>query len=116
MLVAYSNPQKVRFAIFCHSPDQLKYQDAKTAWHRIFQPDSHAAPEEGPERGEGAQTVSQPEKPDKSHRRQIQAGSRNSTKTRKLDDQTVPESGDTKEASRQSGTTGKRKAGKEQGI
>ena len=31
MLVAYSNPQKVWFAVFSYSPDQLKYQDAKTA-------------------------------------------------------------------------------------
>ena len=54
MLVAYSNPQKVRIVVFSHSPDQLKYQNAKTAWHRIFQPANHAAPEDGPERGEGS--------------------------------------------------------------
>ena len=52
MLVAYSNPQKVRFAVFSHSPDQLKYQDAKTAWNRIIQPASHAAPEEETEERE----------------------------------------------------------------
>ena len=34
---------------------------------------------------------------------------------RMLDDQTVPKSGDTKKASHWSGTTGKRKAGKERG-
>jgi hypothetical protein len=71
MLVAYSNPQKVRFAVFSHSPDQLKYQDAKTAWNRIFQTDSHAAPEEGMERGERS---ANPKKTDKSHRRRTQAG------------------------------------------
>ena len=61
MLVAYSNPQKVRFAVFSYSPDQMKYQDAKTAWHRIFQPANHAAQEEGLERGEGsANGLSQP--------------------------------------------------------
>ena len=49
LLVAYTNPQKVWFAVFSHSLDQLKYQDAKTAWNRIFQPASHSAPEEGTE-------------------------------------------------------------------
>ena len=37
LLVTYSNPQKVvRFAVFFYSPDQMKYQNAKTAWHRIL--------------------------------------------------------------------------------
>ena len=57
MLVAYNNPQKDRFAVFSYSPDQLKYQDAKTAWNHIFYPVNHAAPE----RGKGVQTVSQPD-------------------------------------------------------
>ena len=48
LLVTYSYPQNVRFAVFSYSPDQMKYQDAKTAWHRIFQPANHAAQEEGP--------------------------------------------------------------------
>ena len=61
LLVTYSNPQKVRFAVFSYSPDQMKYQDAKTAWHRIFQPASHAAQEEGLERGKVVQMVSQPD-------------------------------------------------------
>ena len=54
LLVTYSNPQNVRFAVFFYSPDQMKYQDAKTAWQRIFQPANHAAQEEGLERGEGS--------------------------------------------------------------
>ena len=61
LLATYSNPQKVRFAVFSYSPDQMKYQDAKTAWHRIFQPANHAAQEEGLERGKGVQMVSQPD-------------------------------------------------------
>jgi hypothetical protein len=54
MLVTYSNPQKVRFAVFSNSPDQLKYQDANTAWRRIFQPDRHAAQKEGINGEEGS--------------------------------------------------------------
>ena len=42
-LVTYSNPQKVRFAVFSNSPDQWKYQDVNTAWRRIFHPGSHEA-------------------------------------------------------------------------
>ena len=54
LLVTYSNPQNVRFAVFSYSLDQKTYQDAKTALHRIFQPANHAAQEEGLERGEGS--------------------------------------------------------------
>ena len=53
-----------------------------------------------------------PEKTDKSHRKRIQAGSRNSIKIRKLDDQTVLESGDTKAVSHWSDLMGKREEGK----
>ena len=93
LLVTYSNPQKVRFAVFSYSPDQLKYQDAKTAWHCIFQPANHASPEEGPERGEGSAN-GQPtrQKRPSATGGEPKLGSRNGTKTRKLDDQKVLES------------------------
>jgi hypothetical protein len=94
----------------------MKYQDAKSAWHRIFQPDSHAAPEEGTEREERSAN-GQPTRKKRTRATggKSKRGSMNSTKTRKLDYQKVPESGDTNEASHWSGTMGKKKVGKEQG-
>ena len=96
LLVTYSTPQKVRLAVFSYSPDQKKYQDAKTAWHRIFQPANHAAQEEGLERGEGSAN-GQPTRPKRPRDTggDPALGSRNGTKTRKLNDQKVLESGDT---------------------
>ena len=94
----------------------MKYQDAKTAWHRIFQPANHAAQEEGPERGEGSANGQLTRQ-----KRPIATGGEpklglwNSTKTRKLDEQKVQKSGGTKAVSHWSGTTGKRKAGKGRG-
>ena len=116
LLVTYSNPQKVRFAVFSYSPDQMKYQDAKTAWHRIFRPANRTAQEEGMERGEGSAN-GQPTRP-KRPRDTVgdpARGSRNGTKTRKLDDQNVLKGGDTTAVKHWSDTTGKQKAGKERG-
>ena len=116
LLVTYNNPQKVRFAVLSHSPDQLKYQDVKTARHRIFQPANHAAQKEGLERGEGS-AKGQPIRPKRPSATggDPELGSRISTKALKLDDQKVLESGDTTAVSHWSGTTGKQKARKERG-
>ena len=108
MLVAYRNPQKVQFAVFSYSLDQLKYQDAKTAWHCIFQPANHAAPEEEPKRGErSANGQLTRQKRPKATGVEPKLGSRHGIKTRKLDDQKVLESGDTGQTQRESGRLGK---------
>ena len=108
LLVTYSNPRNVRFAVFSYSPDQMKYQDAKTAWHRIFQPANHTAQEEGLEWGEGSAN-GQPTRPKRPRDTEGDPalGSRNGTKTRKLDDQKVLESGDTTAVSHWLDKTGK---------
>ena len=115
LMVTYSNPQNIRFAVFFYSPDQKKYQDAKTAWHRIFQPANHAAQEGGRERGEGS--ASQPTRLKRSRATDgnPELGSRNGTKVRKWDGQKILGSGDITVVNHWSDTTGKRKAGKGRG-
>ena len=115
LMVTYSNPHHVRFAVFSYSPDQKKYQDAKTAWHRIFNPANHDTQEEGRERGEGS--ASQPNRLKRSRATEgdPERGSRNGTKARKRDGQKLLESEDTTMVNHWSDTKGKRKAGKDRG-
>jgi hypothetical protein len=115
-LVTYSNPQKVRFAVFSNSPDQWKYQDVNTAWRRIFHPGSQEAQKES-SKGEQGSAHGQPrgQKRTRAAGSEPKPGSRNSSKLRKLDDQTVLESGDTKAVSHWSDPTGTRKVGKGRG-
>ena len=80
LLVTYSNPQNVRFAVFSYSLDQKKYQDAKTAWQRIFQPANHAVQEEGWERGEGSASPPTRLKRTRATEGDPELGSRNGTK------------------------------------
>jgi hypothetical protein len=114
--VTYSNPQKVRFAVFSNSPDQWKYQDANTAWRRIFHPDNHEVQKEK-STGEKGSACGQPrgQKRIRAAGSEHKLGARNSSKIRKLDDQRVLESGNTKEVNHWSDSTGKRKAGEGRG-
>ena len=89
LLVTYSNPQNVRFAVFSYSPDQKKYQDAKTAWQRIFQPANHTAQEEGREWGEGSASQPTRLKRQRATEGDPELGSRNGTKARKWDGQKI---------------------------
>ena len=116
LLVTYSNPQNVRFAVFSYSPDQKKYQDAKTAWHRIVNPANHDTQEEGRERGGRQCKSAKPTETVKSHRRRSGTGSKNGTKARKGDGQKLLESEDTTMVNHWSDAKGKRKAGKIEGA
>ena len=60
LMVTYSNPHHVRFAVFSYSPYQKKYQDAKTAWHRIFTRPTMILRRKGGSGGKAVQ-VSQPD-------------------------------------------------------
>jgi len=115
-LVTYSNPQKVRFAVFSNSPDQGKYQDVNTAWRRIFHPDNHEVQKEN-SKGEKGSACGQPrgQKRIRAAGSEPKPGARNSSKIRKLDDQRVLESGDTKAVNHWSDSTRKRKVGKGRG-
>ena len=83
---------------------------------RIFHPDSHEAQKERFKRETGS-AHGQPrgQKRTRAAGSEPKPGSRNSTKIRKLDDQSVLESGDTKAVSHWSDSMGKRKVGKGRG-
>ena len=102
LMVTYSNPHHVRFAVFSYS--------------RIFQPANHDAQEEGQERGEG--TASQPTRLKRSRATEgdPERGSRHGTKARKGDGQKLLESEDTTMVNHWSDAKGKRKAGKIEGA
>ena len=116
LLVTYSNPQNVRFAVFSYSPNQQKYQDAKIAWHRIFQPANHAAQKEGRERGEGSASQPTRLKRPRATEGDPELGLQNGTKARKWDGQKILESGDTTMVNHWSDTKGKQKVGQDRGT
>ena len=115
LMVTYSNPHHVRFAVFSYSPDQKKYQDAKTAWHRIFNPANHDTQKEGRERGDGSASQPNRLKRSRATEGEPKRGSRNGTKARKRDGQKLLESEDTTMVNHWSDTQGKQKAGKDRG-